>query len=51
MPFKTYVVPPNQFVTFQPPNLPQFSLPEALKHGTLWPSLYSPYESKFKGGR
>ena len=40
---KTYVVPPNQFITFQPPNLPQFSPQEALFRGTLWPALYSPY--------
>lgn len=41
---KTYVVPPNQFLGFQPPNLPQFSPQEALRYGTLWPALYSPYE-------
>lgn len=40
----TYVVPPNQFLGFQPPNLPQFSPQEALRYGTLWPALYSPYE-------
>ena len=50
VPFKTYVVPPNQFITFQPPDLPQFTLAEALRAGTLWPALYSPYESKFTGG-
>ncbi|WP_339316329.1 spore coat associated protein CotJA [Paenibacillus sp. FSL R10-2734] len=50
VPFKTYVVPPNQFINFQPPDLPQFSLQEALRHGTLWPALFSPYESKCKGG-
>lgn len=48
---KTYVVPPNQYITFQPMNLPQFSLQEALKRGTLWPALYSPYESKCGKGR
>ncbi|ASA20139.1 spore coat associated protein CotJA [Paenibacillus donghaensis] len=46
VPFKTYVVPPNQFITFQPPGLPQFTLPEALRAGTLWPALFSPYESR-----
>ncbi|WP_039790013.1 spore coat associated protein CotJA [Paenibacillus riograndensis] len=51
VPFKTYVVPPNQFINFQPPNWPQFSLPEALRAGTLWPALFSPYESKSKGGK
>ncbi|MFD1957546.1 spore coat associated protein CotJA [Paenibacillus thailandensis] len=47
---KSYVVPPNQYMDFQPPDLPQFSLPEALKLGTLWPALYSPYQSKFGMG-
>lgn len=51
VPCKTYVVPPNQFIKFQPPNLPQFSLPEALRAGTLWPAMFSPYESKSKGGK
>ncbi|MBD2848255.1 spore coat associated protein CotJA [Paenibacillus sp. IB182496] len=40
---KTYVVPPNQFIPFQPMNLPQYPLPEALRRGTLWPALFSPY--------
>jgi spore coat protein JA len=43
---KTYVVPPQLFIHFQPPNLPQFSPREALFHGTLWPELYSPYEGR-----
>lgn len=43
---KTYVVPPNQYIVFQPLDLPQFSLQEALRYGTLWPALFSPYESK-----
>ncbi|QAY65091.1 spore coat associated protein CotJA [Paenibacillus protaetiae] len=43
---KSFVVPPNQYITFQPPNLPQFSLQEALRYGTLWPALFSPYQSK-----
>jgi len=50
---KRYVVPPNLFIPFQPPNLPQFSLDEALYRGTLWPALYSPYPSRraaLKGG-
>ena len=41
---KTYVVPPNMYITFQPANLPQFPLDEALFRGTLWPALYSPYK-------
>ncbi|MBM7565399.1 spore coat associated protein CotJA [Paenibacillus sacheonensis] len=43
---KTYYVPPNQFIPYQPMNLPQFSLADALRYGTLWPALYGPYESK-----
>jgi spore coat protein JA len=38
---KTYVVPPILFMNFQPPGLPQFSAHEALRHGVLWPALYS----------
>ncbi|MDA5108814.1 MULTISPECIES: spore coat associated protein CotJA [Brevibacillus] len=48
---KTYVVPPNLFIQFQPPGLPQFSAPEALRHGVLWPALYSPYEGRDRKGR
>lgn len=40
---KSYYVPPQLFIGFQPENLPQFSPMEALMHGTLWPALYSPY--------
>ncbi|WP_103105428.1 spore coat associated protein CotJA [Brevibacillus reuszeri] len=40
---KTYQVPPELFITFQPPNLPQYSPSEALRLGTLWPALFSPY--------
>ncbi|NGM83047.1 spore coat associated protein CotJA [Paenibacillus sp. 7124] len=47
---KTYVVPPHLFLGFQPPNLPQFNLPEALRLGTLWPALYSPYTPQIRGG-
>ncbi|SFI99782.1 spore coat protein JA [Thermoflavimicrobium dichotomicum] len=43
---KTYVVPPNQFLGFQPPNLPQYPPSQALYHGTLWPILFSPYKGK-----
>ncbi|MBO7745297.1 spore coat associated protein CotJA [Paenibacillus sp. MWE-103] len=48
---KTYYVPPNQYIPYQPMNLPQFPLPEALRRGTLWPALYGPYESKCQTGR
>lgn len=43
---KFYSTPPQLFIQFQPPNLPQFSPMDALKYGTLWPELYSPYEGK-----
>ncbi|MCR8634616.1 MULTISPECIES: spore coat associated protein CotJA [Paenibacillus] len=43
---KTYSTPPQLYIQFQPMNLPQFSPMEALKLGTLWPMLYSPYDSK-----
>jgi spore coat protein JA len=43
IPCKTYLTPPNLYIPFQPPNLPQFSPVEALRKGTLWPALYSPY--------
>ncbi|BCU82604.1 hypothetical protein JIR001_23870 [Polycladomyces abyssicola] len=48
---KKYVVPPNQYIPFQPPNLPQFPPEMALRRGTLWPLLYSPYrKTRFDGG-
>jgi spore coat protein JA len=49
---KWYIVPPNQYITYQPMNLPQFNLDEALMKGTLWPAFYSPYPSRrgVKGG-
>lgn len=40
---KWYNTPPQLYIPFQPPNLPQFSPHEALKYGVLWPSLYGPY--------
>ncbi|WP_232698263.1 spore coat associated protein CotJA [Brevibacillus daliensis] len=46
-PVRSYVVPPNQYIRFQPPNLPQFSPSQALCIGTLWPLLYSPYHSRW----
>jgi spore coat protein JA len=42
---KRYLVPPNQYIPYQPMNLPQYSLDEALYRGTLWPALFSPYPS------
>jgi Spore coat associated protein JA (CotJA). len=43
MKVKYYNVPPQLFISFQPPNWPQFQPHEALRLGTLWPPLYSPY--------
>lgn len=43
---KSFVVPPNMFIQFQPEGLPQFSPSEALRSGTLWPALFSPYPNK-----
>ncbi|MDD9265945.1 spore coat associated protein CotJA [Paenibacillus sp. GCM10023248] len=43
---KLYNTPPQLYMNFQPPGLPQFSPYEALKKGTLWPALFGPYESK-----
>ncbi|SET89473.1 spore coat protein JA [Salinibacillus kushneri] len=40
---KSYNTPPNLYLGFQPPSLPQFQPREALFHGTLWPALFSPY--------
>lgn len=41
---KCYSTPPNLYIGFQPPGLPQYpNASEALRSGTLWPALYSPY--------
>ncbi|MFT8322403.1 MAG: spore coat associated protein CotJA [Bacillus sp. (in: firmicutes)] len=45
---KTYSTPPNLYMGFQPPNLPQFSPMEALKAGTLWKAFYDPYYSPYE---
>ncbi|MBB6452177.1 spore coat protein JA [Salirhabdus euzebyi] len=42
---KGYETPPNLYMGFQPPSLPQFEPKKALAYGTLWPALYSPYPS------
>lgn len=50
---KTYSTPPNLYIGFQPPNLPQFTPFEALRAGTLWKPFYDPYYNPFemaKGG-
>jgi spore coat protein JA len=43
---KAYSTPPQLYVGYQPTGLPQYSPYEALKAGTLWPALFSPYESQ-----
>jgi spore coat protein JA len=43
---KTFSTPPNLYIEFQPMNWPQFPPQQALRMGTLWPALYSPYEPK-----
>lgn len=47
---KAYIVPPNQYIVFQPKGLRQCSPREALKYGTVWPDLYSPYNRPGRGG-
>ena len=47
---KYYIVPPNQYITFQVKGLKQFAPHEALRRGTLWPDLFSPYDNAAKGG-
>ncbi|WP_335869751.1 spore coat associated protein CotJA [Bacillus sp. 2205SS5-2] len=47
---KTYSTPPNLYLGFQPPNLPQYTPKEALKTGTLWKVFYDPYYSPFEKG-
>lgn len=36
---KTFVLPPQLFMNFQQPGLPQNSPEEALRQGSLWPQL------------
>ncbi|WP_019123496.1 spore coat associated protein CotJA [Brevibacillus massiliensis] len=43
---KWYSTPPQLYLGFQPPDLPQFSPFEAFRRGVLWPVLYSPYEGR-----
>ncbi|PTX59099.1 spore coat protein JA [Melghirimyces profundicolus] len=46
---KSYETPPQLYMGFQPPNLPQYHPREALKQGTLWPALFAPYTNPYKG--
>ena len=45
---KTYSTPPNLYLGFQQPNLPQFTPQEALKAGTLWKCFYDPWYSPYE---
>lgn len=47
---KMYIVPPNQYVLVQAKGMKQFAPFEALKRGTLWPDLCSPYDPPVRGG-
>ncbi|MFD1777296.1 MULTISPECIES: spore coat associated protein CotJA [Fredinandcohnia] len=48
---KTYVTPPNLYITFQPANLPQFTPKQALYTGTLWKIFYDPYYGPYEPKR
>lgn len=43
---KTFMTPPDLYIPYQPMNLPQFPPGQALRCGTLWPALFSPYEPR-----
>jgi spore coat protein JA len=44
---KSYETPPNLYMGFQPPGLPQFDPKTALYKGTLWPALFGPYSNPY----
>lgn len=39
---------PQLFINFQPYDLQQYSPRAALRHGTLWPALFSPYHNPYE---
>ncbi|WP_058303346.1 spore coat associated protein CotJA [Gorillibacterium timonense] len=43
---KYFDTPPQLYLGFQPMNLPQFDPCTALRKGTLWPCLFSPYSPR-----
>lgn len=45
---KTYETPAALYLGFQAPGLEQYAPKEALKKGTLWPALYSPYTNPYE---
>lgn len=48
---KVFSVPPNLFLGFQPPDLPQFTPMQALRTGTLWKVFYDPWYSPYETPR
>ena len=48
---KTYETPPQLYLGFQPYGMQQFTPKEALKHGTLWPALYAPYQNPYESAK
>ena len=45
-----YSTPPNLYLGFQPPDLPQFSPAHALRKGTLWKVFYDYYDNPYRKG-
>lgn len=43
----SYETPVQLYLGFQPEELRQFAPAEALRMGTLWPDLYSPYVNPY----
>ena len=43
---KSFSLPPQLFMNFQPAGLPQYSPAEALKQGSLWPALVDGYSKE-----
>ncbi|MFS0574635.1 spore coat associated protein CotJA [Sporosarcina sp. 179-K 3D1 HS] len=43
---KKFVLPPQLFMDFQPPGLPQYTPEQALIHGSLWPALVDGFSRK-----
>jgi Spore coat associated protein JA (CotJA). len=44
----SYETPVQLYLGFQPVGLRQYAPAEALKMGTLWPELYSPYVNPYQ---
>jgi spore coat protein JA len=48
IPIKTYETPAELYVGYQPYGLPQYPPKVALKQGTLWPALFTPYQNPYE---